>query len=228
MPNAGAPLARLRDTARRADGAAARHDHAQVEAAGRDELLDEHSLASEPGPVGDRGERLEVAGRGVAAKDVAAPAAEARLQDHRQRGHELPRPSRLDLASRRMPDACAREQPARGELVVGREQPGRPIQDGDPSAPQLDELEQPRLDAVEREANVDPSDREVAGDEPLDGVSRPQRARSDAGRAPGGRDLTVRLVPLAPDEREGCAGARFLGHRETIAPGRAANIVTTG
>ena len=57
---------------------------------------------------------------------------------------------------------CSEVEQASGPpLVVAGQKSPRAVQDGEPGALQQEQVEQPRLDAVERGHHVKPSDRDV-------------------------------------------------------------------
>ena len=124
---------------------------------GRDELLKERSVPLEPEPVL---ELVEVAAQRdlvLAALDVAAPAAEARLDDDRP----LPvrhRATGVEDARARVRQAGAGEHLRRQQLVVGREERSRAVEHAD--APRGERAERPEtvLHPVEALGDVEPAE----------------------------------------------------------------------
>jgi hypothetical protein len=92
------------------------------------------------------------------------------------------------------------------ELVVGREERARAVQDADAAGGELAELGDPVVDAVERGLHVEPAEGHVAGFQPLDGLFGREDERLHA--RPGPRsERDVGLRRALGDEREDHAAA---------------------
>jgi hypothetical protein len=154
------PFARQGAALDRADEVARGDEYAEVAARRLDERLHERTMATEPPSVLEAFEpRAQLALRATE-KDVAAPAAEARLDDVRWR-------KRRD---RRLADVCrarlrnsgpAKEQGGR-ELVVGHHQTTRTVDDLYSATLQPRQLPQTGLDPVERRQDIESREREIA------------------------------------------------------------------
>ena len=153
------PLSRRRDARDRAHGDARGDDDPEVEPGRRHELLHDRAVALEPEPVLDRAEMAPEGDLVAAELDVAAPAAEAGLDDDRAV------PVRYLTAGMQDPRARMRQAPAlqdlrRQQLVVRGEQRPGAVENDDAACGQRAECPEPVFDAVERVGDVQPAQRD--------------------------------------------------------------------
>jgi hypothetical protein len=180
----------------RTEDAAAADDYPQVVAAPRQKLLHDRAGAAEPrSPLDPRRPRLERAALETA-DDVSPPAAEARLEDERRL--QLEQLVHRAYARRmRVLEAGSVQQLRRSKLVVDGQQRRPTVHHMDTSA--LERLEQvePGLHPVQRPADVQADQREVAA-----AHRRERRSwRQQAGAEPR-RQHRVRRLPLMGDDCE--------------------------
>jgi hypothetical protein len=122
------------------------------------------------------------------------------------------------MHSARMRDRCGVEHEHRRELVVARDQRIGVVDDLDAPVANLEQPAEPRLDAVERGADVEAADDHVAGACPFGRQLRPGDERMHAGRrkrasqplvrgrGAAAHDEDRRLEAAAPSE--GCRNRR--------------------
>ena len=171
----GPPFAGSGDAPDRTRDASTRDDDADVVAVRRNQLLGDGAGRAEPASGREVGECLAELGLGLAEDDVAAPAAEARLEHDRspQLGQLLPG---RDVDRCGVRNARCAHCERGGELVVrGRERAGV-VQDLDPRLGEAVERPEARLDPVERLPYVEPAEDDVAVLQARDALRRRQDA----------------------------------------------------
>ena len=138
---------------------------------GRHEVLHEGAVLVVPGLVLDPRQLGRELGVVVTERHGAAPAPVPGLDDDgRLQGRSRAGPAD-DLGPRVREPGPAEE--ARGQkLVVGGEQEGRPVEHADAAGRENAERPEAVVDAVERRPHVEPTERGVAGAEPLERLDR--------------------------------------------------------
>ena len=197
----GAPLARRRDPEHRADCTPFGDDDAEVVAARRHELLDESAVAREPARVPDPRERSLERLVVVAALHLAPPAPEAGLHDDGELRHRH-RAAVAHVPCSGMRDPLVSEEPGREQLVVRAEQRGRIVQHDDSARRERPERPQAVVHPVERREHVEPSQRDVVGNQDVERLlGRHELPAGQAGDVDRGQRL-VRGRGPPRDDRE--------------------------
>src|SRR5581483_3000283 len=187
------------DACGRAHDEPAGDDDAEVDAAVRDERLDEGAVPAVPGAALEARERpLQLLPR-LAAEDVLAGGAEARLH-HVGRLEPAAVLARSETDGGRMRNAGLPERLRSRELVVGGPERGRPVQDEQAALLQPRERAEPPLDPVEAREDVEPSQYELVRPHPARGHLRREHPRPDADRGAGTLERDVRRRHAAGDE----------------------------
>ena len=176
------PLTRRRDPLDRADGQSAGDDHPKIAAGGRHELLDNAASRPEPGPLPELFQREREVALVRAEHDIAAPAAEARLQDERERQRRLFGAAGEGHRSR-VRQARIGEPTRRRKLVVRSPQSGCRVQHADAFSLEHAKLPKARLDASQVLADIQARKSDVTASENIDRILRPKDARSDPPRS---------------------------------------------
>ena len=182
------PLSRRRDARDRAHGDARGDDDPEVEPGRRHELLHDRAVALEPEPVLERAEMAPEGDLVAAELDVAAPAAEAGLDDDRAVPVRYLTAGMQDPRAR-MRQARALQDLRRQQLVVRGEQRPRAVENDDAACGQRAECPEPVFDAVERVGDVQPAQRDR---------SRLQQRRRLL------RDEDARVDPVRRSRSQGC------------------------
>jgi hypothetical protein len=161
------------------------------------QFLQQCAVPTEPGTIARDRERIVELRPVAAAHDVAAPAAEARLEDERR----LERRAFVPAEDRRprMWKPCGAKQVGGAELVVHGEQRRGAVEHADATALEPEQLEQPRLDAVERGQHVESGQDGVTGPQHLSRVERREELGPEAEPAPLPDQLAARLVRLTAE-----------------------------
>ena len=155
----------------------------------------------------ERGGELVV---GLAQRDVASPAAVPRLEDERRRDRGK-RPAAVDVPRDRMWEARPSEDSSGEQLVVGREERARAVEDRHTAGCENAERPEAVVDAVERRAHVEAPECRVGGasdDAASTGVigtiSSPGTLASASARVVGlgaRETIAIRMRPLNPTGR---------------------------
>ena len=139
-------------------------------------------------------------GKSVWELDVAAPAAEARLGDHRI-PKRVGRPGPFETTRPGMRHAGTAKEPRREQLVVAAQERGWAIEDADALRLELRDAPDPVLDAVQVARDIEPVEGDVAGAQFEQCLARRNEMRASAGPASRG-ERDVRLRQLMSDDGE--------------------------